>query len=102
MALVSFGHMFSQCRMVSFARTPPMRRDPFTFIEAFDRRGGETHVHGLAHEAMGNTVEMPLDFEMIIQMDSCVPPFGIFVGSRGQWLEGGLFIHQKLRVTRAG
>ena len=79
-----------------------MRRDPFPFMKDFDGCDRQAYVHRLAHEAMGDTIEVPLDFEMIIEMDPRVTPFGIFVGNGGERFECGLFIRQELRVTRAG
>lgn len=79
-----------------------MRGDALAFMEDFDRWGSEAYVHGLTDEAMGDTGEMPLDFEMIIEMDPRLTPFGILIGSGGKRFEGGIFARQKLRVTRAG
>ncbi len=102
MTLVRFGHVFSQRGMAAFARTPPMRGDPVPFVEDFNRRGCQADVQGLPHEAMRDTIAMPLHFKMIIEMDSRVPPFGIFVGRGRERFEGWLFIRQELGVTRAG
>ena len=96
MAVVSGRHMFSQRRMAPFVRTAPMGRDPFAFVEDFDRGDGEAHVHGLAHEAMVDSVEMPLDFEMIIEMNARLAPFGILIGSGRQRFEGRLLIREDL------
>lgn len=102
MTLVRFRHMCRQRGMAPFAGVPPMRSDPFAFVKDFDGGNRETHVYRLAHEAMGDTVEMPLDFEMIIEMDPRVAPFGIFVGSGRERFEGWLFLRQELGVPRAG
>src|ERR1043166_9889318 len=99
MVLVGFGHMLSQRRMAPFACTAPVRRDAFAFVEDFDRGGREAHVHGLAYEAMGNTIEVALHFEVIIEMDPRVPPLGILVGRGGEWLEDRSLIRQELSVA---
>src|SRR5882724_3054813 len=98
MTLVGFGHMRGQRGMTALAGAAAMGSDACAFAEDFNGRGGEAYVHCLAHEAVGDTIEMPLHFEMIIEMDAGVPPFSIFVGSGGKGLEGGLLIRQELGV----
>src|SRR5262245_22907690 len=70
MVLVSFGHMLSQRGMAPFACTATMRGDALAFAEDFNGRHDQTHVDDVVHETMRDTVEMPLDFEMIIEMNA--------------------------------
>ena len=102
MVLVGFGHMRGQRGMTALVGAAAMGGDAGAFAEDFDGRGGEAHVHRLTDEAMGHTIEMALRFEMIIEMDASMTPFGLLVGGGGQRLERRLIRGEELGMPRAG
>lgn len=58
---------------------------------AEDLPGGrrQAHVELLAHQTMGDTVEVASHFEVIIEMDAGLAPLGILVGLGGKGVSAG-------------
>jgi hypothetical protein len=95
------GPMFGPCGRTPRAGAAARGGEAVAFAEDFDRGGGEAHGPGLAHEARGDTIEVSLRFEMIIEMDTGAPPVGILLGRREERLESRVLRGQEVGVARA-
>src|SRR4030042_4502669 len=71
--------------MLPFLVTPRMAGDPLVFEQDFNRGGCKTDINPLFGKLIGNAVIMSIGFDMIVDVDGGLLPFGIFIGMEGKW-----------------
>jgi hypothetical protein len=96
-----FGHVIRERGEAAFAGAAPVTGHPFPFVQYLHGSGSQAHVDRLADQAVGDAVEMAVDFDMIIEVDAGFAPLGLLVGLGRQGGERGLVVGQELGVTRA-
>lgn len=67
-----------------------MGGDAFAVVKDFNGGGGELGVDGLTAEAARDAVVVEVDFDVIVDVDSGLFPFGEFVGTAGERESGGV------------
>jgi len=56
-----------------------MRGDAATGMKDFESSGGEAHVDFAAHERVRHAVEVPVNLDVVIEVDSRPLPLGVFI-----------------------
>jgi hypothetical protein len=84
--LVGFGHVFFDGGMPPLPIAADMAGHPFVFVKALDDSGCKAHVELFCDQLMGHTVIMPLDFNVIVDMDPGLFPLGILIRTGRQRL----------------
>ena len=65
-----------------------MAGDTLAAMEALDGEGGDAHVHLFFDERVGHGVVVAVHLDVIVDMDSCLFPLGVFVRFDGQGAQG--------------
>ena len=65
---------------------PDVSRHAVAIVEDLHRGGREAHVHLLSDEAVRNAVEMVLDGDVVVDVDSGLAPLGVLVARGGKRL----------------
>jgi len=60
---------------------------PLALLVAFDATGREPGIQLLAVELVGDGVVVPIDLNVVVDIDADLLPLGELVGCRGQWLQ---------------
>src|ERR1700733_2527985 len=97
MSLVTLGHMFPIHGVLVGRRASPVRGNAFAEMEDFDRCAGESRLHLLTGELVGNAVVMAVDFDVVINVGADGFPTGDQVAFGGQRLESRLIHFYKQR-----
>jgi hypothetical protein len=75
--------------MAAWRVVPGMRGDPLPLVEALDGRGGEPSVHDLVHKRKRDGVVMPVELDVVVDVDARRLPLPVDEGLDGQRTEGG-------------
>ena len=78
-----------------------MAGDALAAMEALDGVGGDAHVHLFFDERMGHGVVVAVHLDVIVDMDSCLFPLGVFVRFDGQGAQGRFIQLLKQRAPGA-
>ena len=54
-------------------------RHPFALVQHFDDVRGEPHIKLVFHQGIGDGVIMPLDIDMVIDIDAGAFPLGVLI-----------------------
>ena len=82
--MMGFGHMVFEGGKSARAVDSGVTGHPVVFEQDFHGVFGEPHVHLFFGQLIGNAVEVAVDFDMVVDVDPGLDPFGKFVGRRGQ------------------
>ena len=89
MGLVTLGHMFPIHGVLVARRASLVRGNAFAEMEDFNRGAGESRLHLLTGELVGNAVVMTVDFDVVIDVGADGFPTGNNITFGGQRLESG-------------
>lgn len=84
MGAVGFGHVFRDGRVSAPALRARMHSNALSAQKTFDGGGRQAHVEFAFDQGMRDAVVMPLDLDVIINVDARLLPFGELPGLRGQ------------------
>ena len=87
--LVRLGHVRGVRRMAAGRVVTGMRGDPLPLVETLDGRGGEPGVDDLVHERKRDGVVMPVELDVVVDVDAGRLPLAVDEGLGGQRTEGG-------------
>ena len=93
-------HVFDHRGVLSPLRRADVTGDPLALMETFHRAHGHTHVHLRFDQPIRHRVIMPIDFNVIIDMNPRLFPFGEFVRDAGQRAQRGLLLGHKQGLPR--
>ena len=68
---------------------PDVSRHAMAVVEDLHRGGREAHLHLLSDEAVRNAVEVVLDGDVVVDVDSGLAPLGVLVAGGGERLQSG-------------
>src|SRR5260370_14477554 len=83
------GHVLLHGGVLAIAAGAQMRGDALALGEDLDRPAGETDLDGIAREAIGHAVIMPVDVDVIVDADPAGAPLGEHIGLDRQRLQRG-------------
>ena len=84
MLLVRFRHVLGECRKLAHLITTHVHGDAPAFEEALDRGVGVTRHEVLPDEHVRNAVVMPLNIDVIVDVDFHLGPLGVLIARSGQ------------------
>jgi hypothetical protein len=70
--------------VVAFEVRTPVTGHPFALEQQFHHLGSEPDIKLLFDQRIGHRVVMPVNLDMIIDIDAGASPLGIFIRMRGQ------------------
>ena len=82
-----FRHVFSDGRELPLVVTPGMTGDTLALEEHADCIGCYPDIDLLPAQLIRDTVEVPFNFNVIIDIDRGPFPFGIFISLNRKWLQ---------------
>ena len=89
MFLVRFGHVLDHGGVRAFAVAARVGRDTLSGREALHRGRGEAHIDAVFDVRMRHRVIVPVDFDVVVDVDARLLPVCVFVTIRGQGFERG-------------
>lgn len=85
-------HVFDHRGVLSPLWPADVTGNPLALVETFHRAYGQAHVHLRFDQPIRYGVIMPLDFNVIIDMNPRLFPFGEFIRDAGQRAQRGLLL----------
>ena len=82
--MMGFGHMFFEGGKSTGAIISGVAGHPAVFEQDFDGIFGEPHIQLFFGQLIGNAIEVVVDFDMVVDVDPGLDPFGKFVGRKGK------------------
>jgi hypothetical protein len=78
---MGLGHVLSKCGKAPLSITSFMACHPSVFEKGFNRGGGNPYIKLLSNQLMGHAVIVPVNFNVIINIDPGFFPFSILIAT---------------------